>query len=137
MQNQDIAINNMKEFQVEVSTWKKTLTSRMEKNLVLKNRLAEILKNNYHQNCLEEIEEFQTKFIREDEITNMFRNQVTGLDNLIRKKTLEDLITRESLGELIKNFRDDITDSENRFHYVTKSFTDFQQKIVKKNKIKN
>lgn len=135
VQNQHIANNNMKEFLVEVSSWKEILSSRMEKNLVLKNKLAEILKNNYDKNCLEEIEEFQTKFIREDEITNMFRNQVAGLDNILQRKSLENLITRESLGELIKNLQDDITHSESRFHYITSSFADFQQKIAKKNGI--
>lgn len=131
--NKNIPRNEVKELQAEVATWKKTLTSRMEENVMQKNKLADILKNNYDQNYLEEIEEFQTKFIREDGITNVLRNKVVDLDNLLYSKTFADGIIRESFEEIIKKLRNDMAHSEKHFHFLISSFDDFRDKICRKN----
>lgn len=100
-QNRNITNNDLKELQ---ATWKKMLTSRMEENVLLKNMITDILRNNYNQNCLEEIEEFQTKFIQEDGKTNILRKQTIDLDNLLYSKTIEDGIIRESFEKVMKNY---------------------------------
>ncbi|MEO8961035.1 MAG: hypothetical protein ABI325_04085 [Ginsengibacter sp.] len=125
--------NELKKLQAEVAAWKQTLTSRMEANVLLKNMLSDVLKNNYDQNYLEEIEEFQTKFIQEDEKTNVLRKQVTDLDNLLSGKTFNDRIISESFEEIMKRFRNDFTHSRNRFRFLVSSFADFHYKIYGKN----
>ena len=67
-------------FQTEIEIWKQLLNSGMEENVLLKNKLADILKNNYDQN--EEIEEFQTKVIKEDVIHSL-RRDVNELDDFL------------------------------------------------------
>ena len=116
---------SVKELPAEIATWKKLITSRMEENILLKNMLSDILRNNYDQSCLEEIEEFQTKFISQDEITNELRRKVSDLDNLLFDKTPGD--------EMMKNLQDDIVLSESRFYTLVSSFKDFQQKMDRKN----
>ena len=78
--NQNNPEKKIIQFQTEIETWKKLLNSGMEENVLLKNKLADILKNNYDQN--EEIEEFQTKVIKEDVIHSL-RRDVNELDDFL------------------------------------------------------
>lgn len=127
--NSDYEVEKMWE---EIVSWKKILSCRMEENIQLKNILAEILRNNYDRNCLEEIEEFQTKFIRQDEIIDMLRKEVTNLDYLFLSKTFEDEKRRIFFAKALQRLRKDIAHSENNFRSLISSYEDFQQKICKK-----
>lgn len=115
----------------EVVSWKKILSARMEENIQLKNILADILRNNYNRNCLEEIEEFQTKFIRQDEIIDTLRKEITNLDYLFLSKTLEDEKRRIFFAKILQRLRNDIANSENEFRSLISSYEDFQQKICR------
>ena len=72
---------DIRRFQTEIETWKQALNSRMEENLLMKSRLSDILRNNYDQDSLEKIEDFQTQFIKEDELNHSLRSDVNDLDN--------------------------------------------------------
>lgn len=127
--NQRIPIDWIKKWQAEIVAWKKMLSSRMEENVSIKNKISYILKHNYNQNCLDEIEEFQTMSIREDEITSILRSEVAELDNLLIRKKLEDIKFPKSLNETINHLRNDMVYSEERFASLTSAFSEFQKKI--------
>lgn len=131
-QNRNIPNTHVREMQEDVAAWMKTLSSRMEENLLLKNKLAEILKKNYDQNCLEEIEEFQTEFISEDEITKALRREVADLDNLLYRKIIDGGIIGESFEGIVKKLCNDFEHSEIRFRLLQSTFDDFQKKIYLK-----
>ena len=133
-QNRNIPNTRVREMQVEFAAWMETLSSRMEENLLLKSRLSEILKKNYDQNCLEEMEEFQTKFISEDEITKGLRREVAVLDNLLYRKIIDGGIVGESFEGIVKKLRNDFKNSETYFRILQSSFDDFQKKACMKNR---
>ena len=112
----------------EISSWKNLLYLRMEENVLLKNRLANILRNNYDKNCLEEIEEFQNQFIHEDGITKALRQEISDLDSFIFKR-FEDERQKALFENKVKKMRADMTLSEQRFQLLVSSFDDFQHKI--------
>jgi hypothetical protein len=55
----------------------------MEENIHLKNRLSEILRNGFDKNSLEEIELFQTDFVKEDELIGSIKKEVDEFDKLL------------------------------------------------------
>lgn len=127
--NWDIQGKNVRQFQTEIEAWKKILNSRMEENVLLKNRLSDIVKNNYDQNLLEEIEEFQTQFIKEDELINLLRRDVTDLDNLLDSKMFEEGKIEKSFYTKMEKFGKDIANSITRFYFLKSAFDNFQNKI--------
>lgn len=129
IQDQQIPRDWIHELQAEVAAWRKKLNSRMEENVSMKNNIAEILKEEYDQYCLNEIEDFQTNSIREDEIIGILRMEVAELDDLLTNNNLDSMKLKDSLDETIKKLRNDMTYSENQFDSFISSFRDFQQKI--------
>jgi len=130
--NRDIPEKNARQFQTEIENWKQSLNSRMEENVLLKNRLSDILINNYDQNSLEEIEEFQTKFIKEDELTNSLRRDVSDLDNLLYTEMFEDGKMEKSFDTKMEKLSKDIANSIIRFRNLQSTFDDFRHKISSK-----
>lgn len=126
--------HEIKKLQGEVASWKELIRLRMEENVLLKNMLTDIIKNNYNQNYLEKIEEFQTEFIGEDEVTWTLRREVDDLGNVPFSKIFENEKINKSFEITMNKLRDDITYAEKRFCSLTASFMDFHEKICRKNK---
>lgn len=131
--NQDNPEMDVRQFQTEIETWKRLLNSRMEENVLLKNKLSDILINNYDQNSLEEIEEFQTQFIIEDELIHSLRRDVNDLDNLLYSKIFEDGKMEKSFETKMDKLGKDIANSTIRFRTLKSAFNDFQHKIFARN----
>lgn len=120
---------DIKQFQAEIETWKQLLSAGTEENILLKTRIPDILKNNYDQSSLEEIEEFQTRFIREDEAIHSLKCDVNDSYNLLYAKIAEDGEIEKAFYKKMKDLRKDITDFTTRFHILKLAFNDFQHKI--------
>lgn len=131
-QNQDDPETDIRQFQTEIETWKELLNSRVEENVLLKNKISEILKNNYEQNSLEEIEDFQTQFIKEDELINSLKRNINELDNLMFRQLYEDGKIEKSFGVKMVKLGKDILNSTTRFRILHSSFVDFQHTISRK-----
>lgn len=72
-----------KQLQFECNTWKRMLSFMMEENVYLKNRLSEILADAGTSERLVEIEDFQSRFLRIDELIRILRNDVAELEQFI------------------------------------------------------
>jgi hypothetical protein len=127
--SRNIEEKSVRQFQTEIEDWKKILNSRMDENVLLKSRLSDIVKNNYDQNLLEEIEEFQTQFIREDELINSLRRDVNDLDNLLYSRMFEVGKMEKSFDIKMDKLDKDIANSVTRFRILQSAFDDFQHKI--------
>ena len=121
---------DVRQFQTQIETWKRLLNSRMEENVLLKIQISDILRDNYDQNSLEEIEEFQTRFIREDELINTLRRGVNDLDNLLYGKLFESVKMEKSFDTKMENLRKDIANSTVRFRILKSTFNDFKHKQI-------
>lgn len=121
---------DVRQFQTEIETWKRLLNSRMEENVLLKIQISDILRDNYDQNSLEEIEEFQTRFIREDELINTLRRGVNDLDNLLYGNLFEGVKMEKLFDTKMQNLRKDIANSTVRFRILQSTFNDFKHKQI-------
>jgi hypothetical protein len=127
--NQDDLEKQVRQFQDLFEAWKQWLNSRMEENVLLKNKITEILKNNYDHNSLEEIEEFQTHFIAEDELIHSLRRDVNELDNFMHSRLAENGKLERSFYTKMENLHKDISNSITRFGILKAGFNDYQNKI--------
>ena len=116
--------------QAERESWKQLLSSRTEENVLLKNSLADILKNNFNANSLEDIEDFQTQFIEQDEWIKSLKKDIIELD-----KVFEDGEIEGPLDMIVERFRRNLDSSSKKFSYLKSAFNDFQQKISGRVKI--
>jgi len=80
-----------RQFQYESDAWKRSLAFLLEENLILKHRLAELIRENRMlSDLLDVAEEYQNRFIRNDEIINLMRLDIAGFDKLLIKDIYED-----------------------------------------------
>lgn len=105
----------LKQLKYECDTWKRQLCFMREENVHLKTRLSEILKDGIADNLLEEIEFFQSRSTREDDIIGLLRNELAELDKLLVRGTFEDGTTKRIVDNKMKGLRHSITVSGEDF----------------------
>ena len=102
---------------------------RMEENLVLKDMLADILKNNFDHSHLDQIEEFQNNFINEEQVTNHLRKAIVELQKQSSKITNHSM-QEDGFDEKIKVFNEELKQSDFRFQSMVASFLSFRNQIT-------
>jgi len=115
----------LKQLQYESDTWKRLLGFMLDENIHLKNRISEILKNGFKKNLLEELENFQSRFIKEDELIGLLRNDVAELDKLLLKEVYEDGKLIKEIGRKLKTFRNNMLNAERQFTELKLDFNHY------------
>jgi hypothetical protein len=72
-----------KQLQFEVNYLKRLLDFIIDENIHLKNRISEILSERFDTFLLEEVDNFQSKLIKEDHLIILLRNEITEVDSLL------------------------------------------------------
>ena len=115
----------LKQLQYESDSWKHLLGFMMEENIRQKNRLSEILQNGFDRNLLEEMENFQTRFIKEDERIRLFRHELVELDKLLIRETFDDGKIIKEINTRFKILRNSIVIAETKFAGLKLEFNNF------------
>ena len=115
----------LKQLQYESDTWKRLLVFMMDENINLKYRLSQVLKDKFDKNLLEEVENFQSGFIKEDELIGLLRNEVAELDKLLILELFEDGIIIEKVNKKIKKLRNNIRNAERQFGKLKSEFNSY------------
>lgn len=105
----------LKQLQFENDTWKRLLGFMMDENIRLKNRLTEVLKDSFDHNLLEELECFQNKFIKEDELIRLMRHEAVEIDQLLAGDKFEKEELKMKLVMKLNHLRNNIVDAEMQF----------------------
>ena len=115
----------LKQLQFENNTWKRLLCFMMDENIHLKNRIAEILKTTVEKNMLEEIENFQNSFIRQDDLIGLLRNDAFELDRLLVRERFEDGKIIKIIDDRLKKLRNNINIAEKQFSKLKSEFNNY------------
>lgn len=115
----------LKQLQYEAETWKRLLGFMMDENIHLKNRLSEILKDGFDNNLLDEVETFQSRFVKEDELIGLLRNEVAELDKLLVREAFEDGAIIKQVDRKLKKLRDNIQNAEKQFGKLKTEFNSY------------
>lgn len=109
----------------ECNTLRRLLLFLKEENIVLKNRLSEILKDSFDKNLLEQAELFHTDFIRKDERIHLLRNDLAGLDSLLAKTTNGEKNAAVEIDGRLLELRNNINIAENQFIKMQSDFNKY------------
>ena len=116
---------NITQLQVEVNTWKRLLNFFSDENVCLKNRLSEILKNGFDRKLLDEFENFQTKFVKQDEMITFLRNDIAELDKLLLNDKLGIGKNEITIKGKLEHLRKNIANSEGKFFQLQANFNTY------------
>lgn len=115
----------LKQLQYESDIWKRLLGFIMDENVHMKNRISEILKNGFNKNLLDEVERFQSRFIKEDELIGLLRNEVAEFDKLLVREIFEDGKIKEAINRKLKKLSNNIIIAERQFSKLQSEFNNY------------
>jgi hypothetical protein len=115
----------LKQLQYEADTWKRLLGFITDENIHLKNRLSEILKNQFDDSLLGEMENFQTGFLKEDQRIGLLKNDVAELDKLFMREIFEDGQIITQVDHKLKKLRGNIKIAEAQFTKLKMDFNNY------------
>jgi hypothetical protein len=117
--------NKLKQLQFEVRSWKRMLAFIMTENVNLKNRLSEILKERFSESMLEDIESFHYKFLKQDELISVFRNDLANLDSNLDIKIFNDNKTLADIIKQMNKLRHNLNAEEIEFIKLKTEFNNY------------
>jgi hypothetical protein len=109
----------------ECNTLRRLLLFLREENIVLKNRLSEILKDSFDKNLLEQAELFHNDFIRKDERIHLLRNDLAALDNLLAKIINSEKNASVEIDARLRELRNNTNIAENQFIKMQSDFNKY------------
>ncbi len=115
----------LKQLQYETESWKRELGFMTDENIHLKNRLSDMLKNNFDNNWLEEVEIFHAQFLQEDEKIGSLRNELTELEKLLVREIFEDGMIIRKVDSKIRKLRNNIKNEEEHFTRLKQDFNNY------------
>jgi len=131
LNNHENVSSNMR-YKSKIDKWRLALAERTEENLLLKDNLADILKNNYDKNLLEEIEDLQTRLICEDELIASLKSLINDLEEQIIADMASDGKLSHSAHSKMVWIQREIACSDVRFCELKEAFSSFRLKVVVK-----
>ncbi len=115
----------IKQLQYESNTWKRLLGFMMDENVHLKNRVSEVLKNGFDKGLLEEMESFHSRFIKEDDLIGLLRNEVAELDKLLVREIFEDGQLVKEIDTKLKKLHKNIITAERQLNELKLEFNNY------------
>jgi hypothetical protein len=115
----------LKQLQYETDTWKRLLDFMMEENINLKTRLSDIIKEKFNKNALEELDDFQSNFIKEDELISLLRNEVAELDKLFSSEPFHGGEISKEIDNKLERLRNNIIIAERQFGKLNLEFNNY------------
>ncbi len=112
----------MEQLKIETGTWKRLIDFFMEENVHSKNRLSNILKDRFDKKLLDEFENFHSEFMKQDEVINLLRGEITELDKLLFNEKINDGVNPELIDRKVENLRHNLSDSERSFYKLQLDF---------------
>jgi len=113
----------IKQFQYESDAWRRMLAFLLQENAILKTRLAELVhENEVSPDFLEMAEQYQNRFIQNDQIMNFVRSDVSELDKLLTRNLHEDGLIIKAIARKQKKLRKELTTLETIFNEIQIQF---------------
>ena len=121
--------STFKQQQFEQDTWKQLLGYMMEENIHLKNRITEILKYKPNRILLDDVENFQSHFIMEDEMISILRNDLANIEKLFAEAGDGNQKMVEQINDRLQRLRENILLAEAQFNSLKIEFDRYLSQI--------
>ncbi len=115
----------LKQLQYEVDSWKRVLRFLTEENIFLKSRLSVVIKDRFDKRLLIDAEEFQTRFLKKDNLISLLRNEMAELEKLLAIGMFENGILINEIERKFKSLRNNISSTESEFKKMKMEFSSY------------
>ena len=109
----------------EVDSWKRLLEFLQVENVHMKNRLAQITREDRNNQLLDEIERFQNLLIAEDSTISLLRHDVADQEKWVKKDIADDLALTREIGRRHRKLRKELEIAEQKFNTLKFDFNGF------------
>ena len=130
MKHNTISQRKMEQVKIESNSWKRLLDFFMEETVHAKNRLSDILSNGFDRNLLDELEDFQSQYIKQDEVISLLRHEIAELNKLLLNENQNNGINRDLIERKLENLRHNLSNSERRFCDLQLEFNRYLSKEI-------
>ena len=115
------------QFRHENDTWKRVLSFLTEENVILKNRLSEILqsKDECNNEFLEQIEYYQNNFLKQDEIIGFLRMEVSEQTISLVEELMDNPEELKQVQKKEKQLREELENAERNFNKLKFEFNNY------------
>lgn len=121
----------IKQFQYESDAWRRMLGFLLQENAILKNRLAELVhESKVSDDFLEMAEQYQTRFIQNDQIINLVRSDIAELDKLLTRNLHENGLIVKAIARKQNKLRKELTTLESSFNEMKIQFNNYLSEIL-------
>jgi hypothetical protein len=129
MYNSNIQTNDapgmkLEQVKFETDALKRLLDFIAEENVQLKNRISEILKNSFDKSMLNQMELFQNRFIMEDELVSLLRNDAALIERQLQQMA-GDETGIAAINRKLRKLSYNIEAAENQFIKLRSDFNVF------------
>jgi hypothetical protein len=116
----------LEQFRYEEASWIRTVDYLQQENIMLKNRLAEIMQYKVDENMLEQAEMYQNIFLGKDAILAILRHDIKEVERLLyAQKNGEVDHTETRLFKKQLKLRQDMEKMENEFNRIKRQFNGY------------
>jgi predicted nuclease with TOPRIM domain len=115
----------LKQINYDLDSWKRIVAFMTEENIHLKKRLAELLKDGFNEELLEEIEDYQSSFVTEDDNINQLKKYISEMDELLNREIFEDGSIRNEIDAHVKKLRNEMKKAEYEFSLLKQRFSHY------------
>jgi hypothetical protein len=119
-----------KQLQYETNNLKRLLDFMIDENIHFKNRISEILSDRFDTYLLEEVDNFQSRLIKEDHLIVLLRNEITEVDILLTKETDMDADQMKKTDARLKRLNRNMHIAEKQFGKLKSEFHRFLSKNI-------
>ncbi len=121
----------LQQLHFETGSIKRLLVFMMEENVHMKNRIAEVLKNAFENKILGKMELFQNRFIMEDEVVGLLRNDVAELERLLHKQDAAHYnFVIDDIEKKVRKLSYNMENTESQFMRLKAEFNNFLLDIM-------
>ncbi len=117
----DLRIKNLR---IESNAWTRSLRYMSDENILMKNRLSEILQEDFDIDLLPQVENFHTLFLSCEEFMNVLRHSIAELEQLLAKNDAG-LPLSEEINKMRSRVQYQMKTAELRFNALKTDFYDF------------
>jgi regulator of replication initiation timing len=118
-----------KQLRYEINNLKRLLDFIIEENIHLKNRISEILSDRFDTYLLEEVDNFQSRLIKEDHLIALVRNEITEAEALFIAEPNQ-VTAQKKIESRLKRLHKNLRFIERQFSKLKTEFHRFLSKNI-------
>lgn len=125
----DMSYKQFEQFRQEQDGWLRSLDFLLQENVHMKNRLAEIIKDDEYSKLLEKAEYFQAIFLNKDAVIALLRRDISSQS---KKYDLNEgkSINVDEVADNQRKLRNDIAKMEKEFSSIKFDFNNFLSEVL-------